>query len=106
VGRPLHSNSCGRPGSFFLADDEGKTTIHTWNISNLYKFYIYDIVKAASTKAISEGQLTLSFFRFTQSRLFFSSFFDNFTGMYSFLTRGTPCGGVVFNEAEPVYKIL
>jgi hypothetical protein len=30
----------GIPGSFFLTDDEGKTTLHTWNISNLRRFYI------------------------------------------------------------------
>jgi hypothetical protein len=30
----------GRPGSFFLANDEGKTMTHTWNINNLHKFYI------------------------------------------------------------------
>jgi hypothetical protein len=30
----------GKPCSFFLADGEGKTTTHTWNINNLRKFYI------------------------------------------------------------------
>jgi hypothetical protein len=30
----------GRPESFFLVGSEGKTTTHTWNISNLRKFYI------------------------------------------------------------------
>jgi hypothetical protein len=34
------ATSVGRPGSFFLTDSEGKTTLHTWNISNLRRFYI------------------------------------------------------------------
>jgi hypothetical protein len=37
---PYTTIAAGRPRSFFLADGEGKTTTHTWNISNLHKFYI------------------------------------------------------------------
>jgi hypothetical protein len=32
--------AAGRPGSFLQADSEGKTTTHTWNVSNLQRFYI------------------------------------------------------------------
>jgi hypothetical protein len=34
------TTAAGRPGSFFLTDGEGKTMLHTWNISNLHRFYI------------------------------------------------------------------
>jgi hypothetical protein len=37
---PYTAIAARRPGSFFLADGEGKTMTHTWNISNLHKFYI------------------------------------------------------------------
>jgi hypothetical protein len=37
---PYTATAAGRPGSFFLTDSEGKTTLHTWNISNLRRFYI------------------------------------------------------------------
>jgi hypothetical protein len=37
---PYIATAAGRLGSFFLTDGEGKTTLHTWNISNLRRFYI------------------------------------------------------------------
>ena len=37
---PYMAKATGRPGSFFLIDDKGKTTIHTWNIDSLHRFYI------------------------------------------------------------------
>jgi hypothetical protein len=37
---PYIATVAGLPGSFFLTDGEGKTTLHTWNISNLRRFYI------------------------------------------------------------------
>jgi hypothetical protein len=37
---PYIAIATGRPGSFFLADSEGKTMTDTWNISNLRKFHI------------------------------------------------------------------
>jgi hypothetical protein len=36
---PYTAIAARRPGSFFLTDSEGKTTLHMWNISNLRKFY-------------------------------------------------------------------
>jgi hypothetical protein len=37
---PYTATAAGIPGSFFLTDGEGNTTLHTWNISNLHRFYI------------------------------------------------------------------
>jgi hypothetical protein len=37
---PYTAIAAGRPGSFLLADSEGKTTTHMWNVSNLRRFYI------------------------------------------------------------------
>jgi hypothetical protein len=38
--RPYSATTASRLGSFFLTDNEGKTTLHMWNISNLRRFYI------------------------------------------------------------------
>jgi hypothetical protein len=37
---PYIATAAGRPGSFFLTDGEGKTMFHTWNMTNLRRFYI------------------------------------------------------------------
>ena len=37
---PYMVKAAGRPRSFYLADDERKTTTHTWNIDSLRRFYI------------------------------------------------------------------
>ena len=37
---PYTAKAAERPKAFFLIDDEGKTTTHTWNIDNLRRFYI------------------------------------------------------------------
>ena len=37
---PYTAKAAGRPGSFFLTDNEGKTTTHTWNVDSLRRFYI------------------------------------------------------------------
>jgi hypothetical protein len=31
---PYAVKAAGRPGSFYLTDGEGKTTVHTWNIDS------------------------------------------------------------------------
>ena len=37
---PYMAKAAGRPRSFYLTDDEGKATTHTWNIDSLRRFYI------------------------------------------------------------------
>jgi hypothetical protein len=37
---PYTTKVAGRPGSFYLTDGRGKTTVHTWNIDNLHGFYV------------------------------------------------------------------
>jgi hypothetical protein len=37
---PYRAKTARRLGSFHLTDSEGKTSVHTWNIDNLHRFYI------------------------------------------------------------------
>jgi hypothetical protein len=37
---PYIEKTVGRPGSFYLIDAEGKTSVHTWNVDSLHRFYI------------------------------------------------------------------
>jgi hypothetical protein len=37
---PYTENVVGRPKSFYLIDGEGKTSVHTWNVDSLRRFYI------------------------------------------------------------------
>jgi hypothetical protein len=37
---PYTVKAAGRLESFYLTDGEGKTTVHTWNMDNLHRFYV------------------------------------------------------------------
>jgi hypothetical protein len=37
---PYTTKAAGRPRSIYLTDGEGKTTVHTWNMDNLRRFYV------------------------------------------------------------------
>jgi hypothetical protein len=37
---PYIAKTAGRLGSFYLIDGEGKTTVHTWNMDSLRRFYV------------------------------------------------------------------
>jgi hypothetical protein len=37
---PYTAKKDGKPRSFYLIDDEGKTFVHTWNVDSLRRFYI------------------------------------------------------------------
>jgi hypothetical protein len=37
---PYTAKIASKPGSFYLTDAEGKTSVHTWNIDSLHRFYV------------------------------------------------------------------